>query len=169
MKLAASLTALLLCVAAGLAFAQNNPQPLQTVRPAVIQPVTPVQPAPITATPTEQSAADVDTDVVDPQGTIQRLRERNRALKAENERLKGEVGARDATIAEFMKRGGSRVTAYCEAKNVSRNTAGATQSCGSFACNDVSGLCYTQCTLTEHCSTGACYNGQCLTQAPPGG
>lgn len=168
MKLAASLIALLLCVATGLAFAQNSPQRLQTVRPAVIQPVTPVQPAPVTTAPTEQSSGDVNTDIVDPQGTIDRLREQNRSLKSENERLKSEVGARDATIAEFMSRGGSRVTAYCEARNVSRNTAGATQSCGSFACNDVSGLCYTQCTLTEHCSTGACYNGQCLTQAPGG-
>ena len=163
MKRFVSLAVLLSCLAAGLVLAQNTPR-LQTVRPAVVQPVTPVQPV-----PTGQDAAGVDTDIVDPQGTIDRLRAENRALKDENERLKRELGARDTTISEFMSRGGSRVTAYCEAKNVSRNTAGATQSCGSFACNDVSGLCYTQCTLTEHCSTGACYNGQCLTQAPGGG
>jgi hypothetical protein len=53
-----------------------------------------------------------------------------------------------------------------QAKDTSRNTAGASQSCGPFACNDVSGLCYTSCTLTEHCSTGACFDGRCLTQAP---
>ena len=162
MKSFAFLFALMLCLLAGVAVAQNTPQ-LQTVRPAVVQPVSPIQPVPV-----EQDAADVNTDVVDPQGTIDRLREKNRTLKKENERLKGDVAARDATIADFTTRGGSRVMAYCEAPNVSRNTAGATQSCGSFACNDVSGLCHTTCTVTAHCSEGACYNGQCLTRAPGG-
>ena len=160
MKSFASLIALLLCVVAGLAVAQNTPQ-LQTVRPAVVQPVTPIQPV-----ATEQGVADVNSDIVDPQGTIDRLREQNQALKEENGRLKSDVAARDTTIAEFTSRGGSRVMAYCEAKNVSRNTAGATESCGSFACNDVSGLCHTTCTLTQHCSEGACLNGQCVIQGP---
>lgn len=160
MKSLASLTALSLCLLAGFAVAQNTPR-LQTVRPAAVPQATAVQP-----TPTEQSAGDVNTDIVDPQGTIDRLRAQNQSLKDENAALKGDVAARDETIAAFTTRGGSRVMAYCEAPNVSRNTAGATESCGNFACNDVSGLCHTTCTLTQHCSTGACLEGQCLTQAP---
>lgn len=160
MKPFATLTALLLSLLAGLAFAQSTPQ-VQSVRPNA--PVTAPRIAP---TPVQQEAPTVNTDITDPQGTIDRLRAQNKALRQENERLKKDVLARDERIAQFTTRGGSAVRAYCEDEATSRNTAGATQSCGPFACNDVSGLCYTSCTLTEHCSSGACFNGQCLTQAP---
>src|SRR5687768_16790242 len=79
-----------------------------------VQPVPPIQPTPVA---TEQSAGDVNTDVVDPQGTIDKLRENNRRLKTENAKLKDDVARLDARIAEFTRRGGSAVRAYCEAPN----------------------------------------------------
>jgi TolA-binding protein len=156
----------LLCLTAGVALAQSAPQ-VQPIRQGAVpaQRVAPVRPAPVVQ-PVEQAAPQVNADIVDPQGTIDRLRENNRRLKAENAQLKDDVARLDARIREFTTRGGSEVRAYCAAKDTSRNTAGATQSCGPFACNQVSGLCHTSCSLTEHCSSGACYNGQCLTQAP---
>jgi PBP1b-binding outer membrane lipoprotein LpoB len=142
---------------------------IQPARQATAAQVQAQRVEPVVAAPLEtvvEPTNRVNTDVVDPQGTIDKLRAKNRALKDENNRLKNEVMERDRRIAEFTSRGGSAVRAYCESENVSRNTAGATQDCGWFACNPVSGLCYTQCTLTEHCSTGACLNGYCATQAP---
>jgi hypothetical protein len=156
----------LLCLSAGTVFAQSAPQ-VQAVRQDAVQAqrIAPVREVPAIQ-PIDQAAPKVNNDIVDPQGTIDRLRENNRRLKAENAQLKNDVARLDARIREFTTRGGSEVRAYCAAKDTSRNTAGASQSCGPFACNDVSGLCYTSCSLTEHCSTGACWNGRCLTQAP---
>ena len=168
MKPFAILSALLLCLLAGLALAQNATpvQPVRTNAPVPAQRIAPVQPtAPVTTAPVAEELT-VDTDVVDPQGTIDRLRAQNRTLRQENKRLKDDIARLDARITAFTTLGGSEVRAYCEAKDTSRNTAGASESCGNFACNQVSGLCHTSCTLTSHCSTGACFNGQCLTEAP---
>jgi len=98
----------------------------------------------------------VNTDIVDPQGTIDRLRADNRQLKEDNTRLQGTVADLDARIAAMTTRGGSAVMAYCESPNESRNTAGAAQACGPYRCDEVSGQCRDRCTLTEHCAVGSC-------------
>lgn len=59
-------------------------------------------------------------------------------------------------IDAMTKRGGSLVRAFCENENVSRNTAGAVNNCASlgYACEPVSGVCYSRCSKTDQCTRG---------------
>lgn len=120
----------------------------------------PIRPAPRTeavpiVAPVQQDVT-VDPAVVDPQGTIDRLEADNRRLRAENDRQQADIVDLEARLAAMTSRDGSAVRAYCEAPNLSRNTAGAEENCGNFRCNQVSGLCHASCTTTDHCSTGIC-------------
>lgn len=136
-----------------LAVLAQNTAPTQTLRPAPVQAqrITPVQPAPVAVAP-DPSAAQVDTDVVDPQGTIDRLRTQNRKLKADNERLKQDLLRVEDRLEQMTTRSGSAVRAYCENPSTSRNTAGASRACGAYVCDEVSGLCPDRCTTSDQCS-----------------
>jgi hypothetical protein len=59
-------------------------------------------------------------------------------------------------IDAMTKRGGSLVRAFCENESVSRNTAGAVNNCASlgYACEQVSGVCYSRCSKTDQCARG---------------
>lgn len=105
------------------------------------------------------------------------------ALEAENKRLKGEVldltarlekaereGALSASRVKYLeeqvkamtKPGGRLVRSYCDGDSMSRNTAGAENNCasGGYACEPVSGLCYSRCSNNYQCALGwACDPG----------
>ncbi len=97
-----------------------------------------------------------------------RLRERVAKLEAENQKLTVEINryktladsqARqiqnlDKQIAEFTRKGGSLVRAYCENDTTSRNTAGARSACLGYRCEPVSGLCRTRCSRSDECASG---------------
>mgnify|MGYP006179284355 CR=1 FL=1 len=66
--------------------------------------------------------------------------------------------------------GGSEVRAYCASSSESRNTAGASESCGAYTCNATSGLCRDRCASSNDCDSSArcdIPSGTCV--AVPGG
>lgn len=90
----------------------------------------------------------------------EQLREENERLRQENERLAGD-------IREMTSRDGSAVRAYCESRHVSRNTAGGSDECGVYLCNEASGLCRDRCTTADHCVAGtACAIDKGLCEYP---
>lgn len=100
--------------------------------------------------------------VVDKDAQIERLRESNQRLRAENNQLK-------ARIEQMTTPGGSLVRAYCASRSESRNTAGGSDHCGVYTCNEASGLCRDRCTSSLHCGPGtACDIPSGTCQAPPG-
>jgi hypothetical protein len=110
-----------------------------------VEPVAPVQ------------AAEVDKDAV-----IARLREKNRELSEENARLR-------ARINDMTTLGGSEVRAYCASSSESRNTAGASESCGAYTCNQTSGLCRDRCTTSNDCDSTARCSPEGTCQVVPQG
>ena len=111
----------------------------------------------------EPAPAVSQATVVDKDAQIERLQEANRRLRAENEELRSRLDA-------MTRRGGSAVIAYCENPSESRNTAGATDACGAYTCNEASGLCRDRCTTSLHCGPGtACDIPSGTCQAPPQG
>lgn len=73
------------------------------------------------------------------------------ALQTQNASLQKDLQVAQQQLKEATHPGGSAVTAYCESGSVSRNTAGATTDCGLYACEQVSGLCRTQCDNASQC------------------
>jgi len=73
------------------------------------------------------------------------------ALQTQNTSLQKELQVAQQQLKETTHPGGSAVTAYCESGSVSRNTAGATNDCGLYRCEEVSGLCRTQCDNASQC------------------
>ena len=118
---------------------------------------------PMPASVAQSQSMQVDQDAV----ARRRLEIDNRQLREENERLKAENAALNARIVELTTLGGSEVRAYCADTSTSRNTAGASESCGPYACNPVSGLCKVHCAVSTDCATGmSCdaRDGVCKTQ-----
>ena len=90
------------------------------------------------------------------------LKHKIETLKSDNERLRQENQSLSTRITEFTKLGGSEVHAYCSARSVSQNTAGASESCGAYACNAVNGLCKDRCDSVADCATNfACADTMC--------
>jgi len=75
--------------------------------------------------------------------------EKNKQLRGENDGLRNQ-------LAEYTRRGGSLVHAYCETETVSRNTAGARNDCAptGYKCEPVGGLCRTSANDSNQCADG---------------
>ncbi|QNP41779.1 hypothetical protein [Lysobacter solisilvae (ex Woo and Kim 2020)] len=76
-------------------------------------------------------------------------REKNQQLRSENANLQSQ-------LAEWTRKGGSLVHAYCEAPTVSVNSAGARNDCAAsgYGCEPVSGLCRTVARSSMDCAPG---------------
>lgn len=130
------LSSVLLAIACSIALvpvvAQNVPAAptMQGARPAV--------------TPQTMHALDIDY-----QAQYRREVEKNRQLRGENDGLRNQ-------LAEYTRRGGSLVHAYCETETVSRNTAGARNDCAptGYKCEPVGGLCRTSANDSNQCADG---------------
>ncbi len=122
-----------------------------------------IKPMPASVAQSQSQSMQVDQDAV----ARRKLEIDNRKLREENERLKAENAALNARVAELTTLGGSEVRAYCADTSTSRNTAGASESCGPYACNPVSGLCKVRCAVSTDCATGTSCDdrdGVCKTQ-----
>jgi len=86
---------------------------------------------------------------IDYQAQYRKEVEKNKQLRGENDGLRQQ-------LAEFTRRGGSLVHAYCETPTTSRNTAGASTDCAhnGYTCEPVSGLCRTSANDSNQCSDG---------------
>lgn len=112
--------------------------------------------------PVETAAAPAQAAEVDKDAVIARLREKNRALKEENARLQARIDA-------MTTLGGSEVRAYCASPSESRTTAGASESCGAYTCNETSGLCRDRCTSSLQCDSTARCSPEGTCQVVPQG
>lgn len=76
-------------------------------------------------------------------------REKNQQLRAENSSLQSQ-------LAEWTRKGGSLVHAYCETPTMSVNSAGARNDCAAsgYGCEPVSGLCRTVARTSMDCAPG---------------
>lgn len=122
---------------------------------SVAQTVAPVRPM--------VAAPKVDTIVIDYRQQWEKERAKNQALRDENARL-------GQQLAEWTRRGGSQVHAYCETPTLSRSSAGASNDCAvaGFGCEPVSGLCRTVANSSADCAAGYIYcatNRQCVRDA----
>ena len=86
---------------------------------------------------------------IDYQAQYRKEVEKNKQLRGENDGLRQQ-------LAEYSRRGGSLVHAYCETRTLSRNTAGASNDCShnGYTCEPVSGLCRTSANDSDQCSDG---------------
>ena len=86
---------------------------------------------------------------IDYQAQYRKEVEKNKQLRGENDGLRQQ-------LAEYTRRGGSLVHAYCETRTLSRNTAGASNDCAhnGYTCEPVSGLCRTSANDSNQCSDG---------------
>lgn len=86
---------------------------------------------------------------IDYQAQYRKEVEKNKQLRGENDGLRQQ-------LAEYTRRGGSLVHAYCETRTLSRNTAGASNDCShnGYTCEPVSGLCRTSANDSDQCSDG---------------
>jgi TolA-binding protein len=122
-----------------------------------------VRPGGVTTTPAPQTqnnnAAQVAPTTAQLQSEIQRLRTQVQQLTQQRDALQQQV-------TQMTTRGGSLVHAYCEAQSVSRNTAGARQDCGYYACAPVTGTCNSSCNTTTECEEGyaICENHRCVAR-----
>jgi hypothetical protein len=76
-------------------------------------------------------------------------REKNQQLRAENVGLQSQ-------LAEWTRKGGSLVHAYCETPTMSVSSAGARNDCAAsgYGCEPVSGLCRTVVRSSDQCAPG---------------
>lgn len=127
----------------------------------VVQPIqrpVPVQPAPA------PGAIRADSNIAEKAMTIEEAKARIAQLTREKREANAKLTEALARIDQMTSRGGSLVRAYCESRTLSRNTAGASENCGRYACGEVDGLCKKACTLSGDCAAGfSCDSGQCLT------
>ena len=131
-----------------LLFAAASDAQTPPVKPMVIQPLQVAQPS------------QLESNL--PEHRIAKLEAENRALQEENIRLREQNRA-------LTELGGSQVRAYCPSAQVSRNTAGAENNCGSsgYNCEPVSGLCHTSCNTGAECAEGFnCDGGKCTDKVP---
>lgn len=93
----------------------------------------------------------------DPITKVMTLEEANALIaKLKNERREKSIELKNALdrIDQMTKFGGSLVSAYCEGITMSRNTAGASENCAAsgYNCDKVSGTCFRQATMGDHCA-----------------
>ena len=147
--------ALALALAASSAFAQQAQSVPQEDRSLVRQPATirPVEKAPEQKTPVDATLAPgaMRNQWLQCEKNAQDLQEQVDALQLQNTSLQEQLQVVQQKLDDATHPGGSAVTAYCESGSVSRNTAGATTDCGLYACEEVSGLCRTQCDSSSQC------------------
>jgi hypothetical protein len=86
---------------------------------------------------------------VDWKQQFEKEREKNRKLREENGQLQSQ-------LAEWTRKGGSLVHAYCETRTISANSAGARYDCSvsGYTCEPVSGVCRTSARSSDECATG---------------
>ena len=136
-------------------------------RPQAAQPATAARPANVAPAMARPAAAGPNLEL-DQKAINQQLTQRIKQLREENASLREQNAKLQARINEFTRLGGSEVHAYCPTGTTSRNTAGATADCaslGGYTCEEVSGLCRTQCQTTDMCAPGwTCDTGaqQCV-------
>lgn len=130
---------------AGVVHAQYQPMPVQNPR---------AQPSTQKVAPVAAPA--IDAAVVDEHAVNQKLREKINAMKRENAALQAENAALKSRLNEYTSKTGSEVHAYCENRDTSANTAGASTDCNrsGYVCDAVSGLCKTSCQTTDMCAPG---------------
>ncbi|MDR7100424.1 MULTISPECIES: hypothetical protein [Lysobacteraceae] len=76
-------------------------------------------------------------------------RDKNQQLRNENAQLQSQ-------LAEWTRKGGSLVHAYCETPTLSVTSAGARNDCAAsgYGCEPVSGLCRTMVRSSDQCAPG---------------
>jgi hypothetical protein len=90
----------------------------------------------------------------------EREREKNQQLRAENASLQ-------AQLAEWTRKGGSLVHAYCKTPTMSMTSAGGRNDCAAtgYGCEPVSGLCRTTVRSSDQCAPGFLMDGDhCVPQ-----
>lgn len=147
--------ALVLALAGSSAFAQQA-QVIQQANPVLAPRTATVQQ--VQKAPEQKAVADASlapdamrNKWLECEKSAQDLQGQLDALKTQNTSLQKDLQAAQQQLKEATHPGGSAVTAYCESWSVSRNTAGATNDCGLYACEPVSGLCRTQCDNAGQC------------------
>jgi hypothetical protein len=95
------------------------------------------------------AAPNINAIQVDYKQQWEKEREKNQQLRAENATLQGQ-------LAEWTRKGGSLVHAYCETPTMSVNSAGARNDCAAngYGCEPVSGLCRTVARSSMDCAPG---------------
>jgi hypothetical protein len=95
------------------------------------------------------AAPNINAIQVDYKQQWEKEREKNQQLRAENATLQGQ-------LAEWTRKGGSLVHAYCETPTMSVNSAGAHNDCAAngYGCEPVSGLCRTVARSSMDCAPG---------------
>lgn len=124
---------------------------LLVAAPLAAQNATPVRPM---ATP------NLNVIQVDYKQQWEKEREKNQQLRAENASLQSQ-------LAEWTRKGGSQVHAYCEAPTLSVNSAGSRNDCAAsgYTCEPVSGLCRTSAANGSECAIGrqwCVYGNRCV-------
>lgn len=117
---------------------------LLVAAPLAAQNVTPIKPM---ATP------NLNAIQVDYKQQYEKEREKNQQLRAENANLQSQ-------LAEWTRKGGSLVHAYCETPTMSASSAGARNDCAAsgYNCEPVSGLCRTVARTSDDCAPGFLMN-----------
>lgn len=95
------------------------------------------------------AAPNLNAVQVDYKQQWEKEREKNQQLRAENASLQTQ-------LAEWTRKGGSLVHAYCETPTLSVNSAGARNDCAAsgYGCEPVSGLCRTVARSSMDCAPG---------------
>jgi hypothetical protein len=86
-------------------------------------------------------------------------------LYREKRELNAKLTEALATIQQYSERKGTLVKAYCESRELSRNTAGATENCADsgYVCGEVEGTCKRSCNVSSECATNfTCDVGRCV-------
>ena len=124
-------------------------------RPVIVRPL----PA-----PSQDLGVQPNSDIGEKLMTIEEAQAQIARLREERRELNARLSEAVATIEQMTKAGGSLVRAYCESESVSRNTAGASETCNRYKCGEVDGLCKKSCTSSNDClGETRCADGQCLT------
>jgi hypothetical protein len=86
---------------------------------------------------------------IDYKQQYEKEREKNQQLRNENAGLQSQ-------LAEWTRKGGSLVHAYCETPTVSMNSSGARNDCAAsgYGCEPVSGTCRTMARSSDDCAPG---------------
>lgn len=112
--------------------------------PLSAQNVTPIRPM---ATP------NLNTVQIDYKQQWEKERQKNQQLRDENAQLQSQ-------LAEWTRKGGSLVHAYCETPTMSVNSSGARNDCAvsGYTCEPVSGVCRTMARSSDECAPGYLMN-----------
>ena len=94
-------------------------------------------------------APNVGAVAIDYKQQWEKEREKNQQLRQDNARLQSQ-------LAEWTRKGGSLVHAYCETPTMSVNSVGARSDCAAngYGCEPVSGLCRTVVRSSDQCAPG---------------